>query len=45
MFLTKEEFLDATLVAQARLKRKLFLENREPTEEEGMLLKKYDHDL
>jgi hypothetical protein len=45
VFLTREEFLDATLVAEARLKRKLCAENREPTEEEQMLLQKYDHDL
>jgi len=45
IFLTKEEFLDATVVAEARLKRKLCAENREPTEEEEMLLRKYDHDL
>jgi hypothetical protein len=45
VFLTREEFLDATVVAEARLKRKLCAENREPTEEEAMLLQKYDHDL
>jgi hypothetical protein len=44
-FLTKEEFLDATVVAEARLKRILWAENREPTEEEKMLLQKYEHDL
>jgi hypothetical protein len=45
IFHTKEEFLDATVVAEARLKRKLCAENREPTEEEEMFLRKYDHDL
>jgi len=45
VFLTKEEFLDATVVAEARLQRKIFAENREPTQEEVMLLQKYDHDL
>jgi hypothetical protein len=45
VFLTREEFLDATVVAEARLKCKLCAENREPTEEEEMLLQKYDHDL
>jgi len=45
IFLTKEDFLDATVLAEARLKRKVFAENREPTEEEEMLLQKYDRDL
>jgi len=45
IFLTKQEFVDATVVAEARLKRKIFAENREPTEEEEALLLKYDHDL
>jgi hypothetical protein len=45
VFLTKEDFLDATVVAEARLKRKLYAEKREPTEEEDMLLQKYDRDL
>jgi hypothetical protein len=45
IFLTKEEFLDATVLAEARLKRKLFAENREPTAEEETLLQKYDNDL
>jgi len=44
-FHTKEDFLDATVIAEARLKRKLCAENREPTEEERMLLQKYEHDL
>jgi len=45
IFLTKQEFLDATVVAEARLKHKLCAENRKPTEEEELLLQKYDHDL
>jgi hypothetical protein len=39
------EFLDATIYAQARIKRKLQVENRQPTEKEAALLKKYEHDL
>jgi hypothetical protein len=45
IFLTKEDFLDATVLAEARLKRKVSAENRDPTAEEEMLLQKYDHDL
>jgi hypothetical protein len=45
IFLTKEDFLDATVLAEARLKRRLCDENRNPSEEEKILLKKYENDL
>lgn len=44
-FLGEEEFLDVTLCAQARIKRKLKVENRQPTEKEATLLQKYELDL
>jgi hypothetical protein len=44
-FLGKAEFLDVTLYAQARIKRILQAENRQPTEKEAALLEKYDRDL
>jgi hypothetical protein len=45
IFLTTDEFLDATVLALARLKRKLSAENRAPNEEEEILLQKYENDL
>jgi hypothetical protein len=44
-FLGREEFLDVTLFAQARLKRVLKVEKRQPTEKEAALLQKYELDL
>jgi hypothetical protein len=40
-FLGQEEFLNATLYAQARLKRVLKVEKWQPTEKEAALLQKY----
>jgi hypothetical protein len=45
IFLGKEQFLDVTLYAQARLQQTLRFENREPTEKEAAMLKKYKLDL
>jgi hypothetical protein len=44
-FLGKEQFLDVTLYAQAKLQRTLRVENREPNEKEATLLQKYECDL
>ncbi|XP_023706764.1 cellular tumor antigen p53 isoform X2 [Cryptotermes secundus] len=44
-FLGEAEFLDVTLCAHARIKRTLQVENRQPTEKEAALLKKYERDL
>lgn len=44
-FLGEAEFLDVTLCAHARIKRTLQVENRQPTEKEAALLKKYEGDL